>query len=618
MNFGIFGKQSLPLALGLLRLCTEGRPNEEQAIHLIHIALDAGVRLLDTADVYCLDQKDLHYGERLARQAVASWKGPQQEVRILTKAGMMRPQGKWIPNGKPEHLRKAVEGSLEALGVERLFLLQLHVHDPKVPFEETLAALAQLQKEGKVEHLGLCNTSVAEIKQAQRHFPVTVVQNELSLQVRKSANDGLLDYTKQKGIPFLAYRPLGGIAKVEKLATNKNLLPLAQRHFVTPAQLALAAVKSAGEYVIPLIGATKVASIQSSCLAMKVKLDASDRAALDVKYSFASTLPSVSEVAVSSTQKGDGEVVILMGIQGAGKSERVESYVRKGYARLNRDILGGKLDDLIPKMHQLIQSGQRRIVLDNTYPTRISRAPVVMAARMHGIPVYCQFLNTPLYEARVNVVLRMLAKYGRPLGPEEMKAFTKTDPNLPPPAALKKWQDGFEEPQMDEGFASVEVIPFVRRRDPAHRNKALLLDVDGTIRQTKSGEIYPRHPDDVELLPGRQALLKKYVDDGYQLFFISNQSGVASGKVSQASVEASFMRTAELLNLPITEVSYCPHPAFPVGCYCRKPGPGMGVYLMQKHLLDPASIIVVGDMKSDEEFAQGLGLRYVDGTQFFG
>ena len=103
---------------------------------------------------------------------------------------MTRPKGKWVPNGKPEHIRKAVEGSLKALGVERLFLLQLHVHDSRVPFEETLAVLAELQKAGKVEHLGLCNTTVGEIQQACRHFTVAVVQNELSISVRKSRHPG--------------------------------------------------------------------------------------------------------------------------------------------------------------------------------------------------------------------------------------------------------------------------------------------------------------------------------------------------------------------------------------------------------------------------------------------
>jgi HAD superfamily hydrolase (TIGR01662 family) len=617
--WGILGSLNIPLALGLLRLSTAERPGEAQAIALLHKALDAGIRLLDTADTYCLDHKDLHYGERLVQQALASWKGPVKEVRVLTKAGMSRPQGRWMPDGKPEQLKKAVEGSLVALGVERLFVLQLHVHDSRVPFEDTLGALAELQRAGKVEHLGLCNTTVAEIQQAQRHFKVAVVQNELSLSVRKSASDGTLQFTEEQGIPFLAYRPLGGIAKVEKLATNKVMQPLAKRHFATAAEVALAAVRHAGPHVIPLIGATRLASLQSALRSMTLKLDASDRTALDVKYSFAPKTALPSPVASPAPEtSGTGEVVILMGIQGAGKSELVTDYVNRGYARLNRDILGGKLEDLIPRMHGLIQSGQRNIVLDNTYPTRLSRAPVVAAAWAHGIPVKCRWLNTSMNDARFNVVLRMIERYGRPLGPDEMKAYAKTDPNLPPPAALKRYADSFEQPRMDEGFAAVEVVEFVRRRNAGHQQKALLLDVDGTLRKTKSGEVYPRSADDVELLPQRQTVLRQYVDEGYQLFFISNQSGIASGKVTQAAAEAAFIRTAELLKLPITEIAYCPHPAFPVGCYCRKPGPGMGVYLMNKHQLAHDQIIVVGDMKSDAEFAASLGATYHDGEAFFG
>jgi len=623
----ILGNATTPLAFGLLRLTTEGRPTEADAITLIHQALDAGIRLLDTADAYCLNHKDLHYGEKLARQAVETWKGPKKEVRILTKVGMTRPKGKWVPDGKPEHLRKAVDGSLQALGVERLFLLQLHVHDSRVPFEETLAALAELQKAGKVEHLGLCNTTVGEIQQASRHFKVAVVQNELSISVRKSAEDGTLAYTHQHDIPFLAYRPLGGIAKAEKLTGNKVLQPIAAKHKVTPTQIALAALMTASPNVIPLVGATKAASLKSSVAAMKVKLDNEDREGLEKKYSFNSkvAIPTRSKnpslpAPPSKGERGakQGEIVLLMGIQGAGKSELVAEYEKQGYARLNRDVLGGKLEDLIPKMHELIEQGERRIVLDNTYPTRISRAQVIAAANEHGIPVTCRFLNTPIEEARINVVSRMLGRYDKLLGPDEMKALAKTDPNLPPQAALKRWADSFEAPNVDEGFSKVEVIPFVRRPVTGHTQKGLLLDVDGTIRRTISGEKYPRSADDVELLPGRKEVLQKWIKDGYQLFFISNQSGVSSGKVTTEQVEAAMARTIKLLQLPVTEVVYCPHKAFPVLCFCRKPLPGLGVYLMRKHRLAIEHLTVVGDLGSDEQFAKAIGAKYVDVKEFFG
>ena len=151
---GILGPLPRRLGLGLLRLTTEGRPTEADAIAIVHFALDHGIRILDTADVYCLDHTDLHYGERLVRKALDAWNGPRDEVRILTKVGLARPKGRWVPNGRPEHLRAAIDRSREALGVDRLFLVQLHARDSQTPFEETLAALAELQREGKIEHLG--------------------------------------------------------------------------------------------------------------------------------------------------------------------------------------------------------------------------------------------------------------------------------------------------------------------------------------------------------------------------------------------------------------------------------------------------------------------------------
>lgn len=615
-------KLKLPLAFGLLRLCTDESISRDDAVTIIHRALDAGIRLIDTADAYCLNHKDFHAGELLAKDAVNTWKGPRKEVIIFTKAGMTRPKGKWVPDGSPEHLRKTVDESLLALGVDRIDVLQLHVRDSRVPFEDTLAALAELQKQGKVHHLGLCNTTAAEIKQASRHFTVAVIQNELSVLARKSATDGTLAFAQEQGIPFLAYRPFGGIAKVEKLSTNKSLLPLAKKHHVTPQQLAIAAVEQAGDLVFPLIGTTQPNHLKQSVASLQIKLDSEDRSMLDAKFSFASANPAKSTASGSSgaakkKAANGAEVVILMGIQGAGKSELVASYQKQGYERLNRDDVGGKLDDLVPRMVELLENGKTKIVLDNTYPTRMSREPIVSAAKEMGAKVLCRFLNTPIHEARINVVHRMLQRYGQNLGPDEMKAYAKTDNNLPPPAALKRWADSFEMPNEDEGFASVEVIPFTRRADAKQSKKGLLLDVDGTIRITKSGEKYPRHPDDVELIPGRREKLEHWIKQDYQLFFVSNQSGVASGKVEKEVVEAAFQKTIKLLGLPVVDVAYCPHPAFPVGCFCRKPFPGMGVYLMQKHQLAREHLVVVGDLKSDEDFAAGIGARFVHADEFF-
>lgn len=657
-DLAIFGHLDVPLVLGMLRLCTDGRPDDIDAEALIHFALGQGIRVLDTADSYSLSDDDFHYGEHLARRALAAWNGPAEDVRVITKVGLTRPDGRWVPCGRPEHLRETATASRDALGVDQLFLLLLHARDPRVPFEESLAALAELQQDGVALHLGLCNVTVDEVRQAQRHFEVACVQNELSVLNRKSAMDGLLEFTKQAGIPFLAHRPLGGYAKTAKLKQDAILGPLAQRHSASTHEMALAALLGAGDNVLPIIGATKMRSVKSSVQAVGISLDVSDRTALSIRYSFSAdqspaqqqafafasndaaemfgAAPTISGVPAAPTVDATGalqpaqvgmvadynptsapQVVVLMGIQGAGKSELVNQYVAQGYARLNRDELGGTLDGLVPRLQQLLGSGQQRVVLDNTYPTRVSRAPVIAAANMFGVPTVCRHLLISMADARINVAKRMVAKYGVPLGPDEMKQFRKMDPTLPPPQALDRWMSSFEPPALDEGFAGVQVIPFVRHHNPAYTNLGLLLDVDGTLRTTKSGEVYPRHPDDVVLMPGRREVLQNWIDAGYQLFFISNQSGIAWGRVSHQAVQAAMFRTAELLGLPVSEVSYCPHPSRPVGCFCRKPMPGLGVYLIERHQLDHSRLIMVGDMESDAQFAAGLQVPFVHADGFF-
>lgn len=629
-NAGLLGQLQVPLAFGLLRLSTEDRPEREAAIALIHHALSAGIRVLDTADSYCLNDKELHYGEQLAVDALRSWSGPQDEVKIITKVGLARPKGKWLPAGSARQLRSAVEGSLRAFGAERLFLVQLHAKDSRVPYEETLAALAQLQREGKIEHLGLCNVSPAEIRQAQRHFEVKSVQCELSVMDRAAATSGVVELTRQLGIPFLAYRPLGGYAKVEKLEKNRALAPLVKRHRLPAYELAVAAVLSAAEHVIPLFGARRQISLDSTLRALSIQLDQQDLDALATKISFAPTAEALAAIAPRiipvdlpklepnrDPDKQAEEVVLLMGIQGAGKSELVEAYEAAGYSRLNRDVLGGKLDDLVPELERLLADGARRVVLDNTYPTRISRGPVIDMAHKFRLPVRCRYLATSAADARFNVAMRMFKRYQRILSPDEMKEFTKTDPNLPPPIAMQRWMDSFEPPALDEGFSVVDEIAFVRRADPGLINKGLLLDVDGTLRKTKSGELYPRTPEDLEILPGRADKLKAWIDQGYLLFLVSNQSGVASNHLTREAAEACFARTIELLGVPVTEVVFCPHSAFPAACFCRKPMPGLGVQLIMRHRLAPEHLVMVGDMDSDEAFARGIGARYFDAAEFF-
>jgi len=634
IRFGHLGELEIPLGLGLLKLTSaENRPAEAEAIALIHHALARGIRLFDVADVYGHGGKDLHYSERLMARALERWDGDSATVRIITKAGLARPKGRWMPDGRAKSLRAAVEGSIEALGGQPIFMLLLHAHDARVPFEESLSTLAELQADGKITHLGLCNTSIPEVHQAQRHFEIAAIQNELSVMDRKSATTGVVTLAQQIGAPFLAHRPMGGHAKAEKLDKNRAVKPLVAKYGITPYEAALAILTNLEPTILPLTGATRVETLDSALRALEITFDEEDWAGLTAKKILFTPSEGATE-ALRPIPKPAGmrklepgcqpgkepEVVMIMGIQGAGKSTVVEPYAKAGYARLNRDEIGGTLDDLIPRLKELLASGQERVVLDNTYGTQVSRHAVIRAAHSHSppVPVRCIHLATSFADATTNVVNRILDRYGELLGPEELKELAKTDPNLPPPAAMLKYLAGFEPPIADEGFSAIETIPFKReRKGKKGTRKGLLLDVDGTLRTTRSGEIYPNDPDDVVLLPGRTEILRQWIERGYGLFLVSNQSGVASGQLTSERADEVFARTVELLDLPVEEILYCPHPAFPVSCFCRKPMPGMGLLLMRKHALDPDQLVMVGDMESDEQFASNIGARYYHADAFF-
>ena len=170
---------------------------------------------------------------------------------------------------------------------------------------------------------------------------------------------------------------------------------------------------------------------------------------------------------------------------------------------------------------------------------------------------------------------------------------------------------------MREGFVAIDHVPFVRAPlPPDHCNNAIILDYDGTLRVCKSGSKYPVDPEDVKVLPGRAETLRKYAADGYLLLGASNQSGVEKGDLTHDQVKACFDRTNELLGLSI-DYQYCPHHSFPIRCYCRKPLPGMGVYLIEKYHLDPSQCIMVGDSTSDKTFAKRSRFRFMSPEEFF-
>ena len=212
MQLRPLGRGAPPVSIvgyGGMHLSLAGRPPENVALRVIHAGLDAGMTLIDTADVYCLDQNDIGHNERLVAQALKSWSGPRDQVIVATKGGMIRPDGRWERDARPERLRRACERSLQALQVDRIDLYQLHAPDHQVPFEESVGALAELQREGKIRWIGLSNVSVAEIKAAEAITEVATVQNRLNPFFREAIETGVVRYCGERGIGFLAYSPTG-------------------------------------------------------------------------------------------------------------------------------------------------------------------------------------------------------------------------------------------------------------------------------------------------------------------------------------------------------------------------------------------------------------------------
>jgi aryl-alcohol dehydrogenase-like predicted oxidoreductase len=263
-----------------MHLSISGRPPEDLAIRVVHAALDAGMTFIDTADVYCLDHRDIGHNERLVARALATWGGARDTVLVATKGGLIRPDGRWERDARPERLRRACERSLTALGVEQIGLYQLHAPDHQVPFEESVGALFDLQREGKVAHVGLSNVSVAEIKAAEALGRVTSVQNRLNPFFREAIETGVVAYCAERGIGFLAYSPTGGGRLTRKLPAHPVLQRLSSDLGFSPHALVLAWVLAQGATVLVIPSARTEAHVRDSATAGALTLSEADRWAI--------------------------------------------------------------------------------------------------------------------------------------------------------------------------------------------------------------------------------------------------------------------------------------------------------------------------------------------------
>ena len=558
-----------------MRLSTSPDRDEARARATVHAALDAGFTLFDTAHAYGRDETEYGHNERWMAAFLAEHaRGPQ--ARLITKGGMRRAGPKWIADGKGSTIRAQCEASLVALNGRPIDLYLLHAPDPRTPLATSMRALEALRTEGLVKAVGVCNVNRAQLDEAMEHAQVSAVQLGVSLVDDSALAGGVVARAVERGVTVICHSPLGGPRKFAELSRQSWLAERAKVDGCTLHEWALAALMAIDPNVVVIPGARRPETVASCRRAVEVRLP--DEAAMVLRRFLKPPAPP-SPAAVDdrasaggpSTPLGENGVLLLMGLQGSGKTTRVSEAVAQGYQRLNRDEEGGTLSKLHEKLGLMLRSGVRCAVLDNTYVTREQRRGAIEVANRAGIPVRGVWHEIDVAQAQVNVVLRMLEVHGRLLAPEELKGRT---PDTIGPMVIPRTVKSLEAPGDDEGFTSLTRIPFVRRPWPEGA-PALFLGLDQLKRD---GTWLPEAARAREQNPGVIQLLLGWSEGG-----VTPPEGVVN--------------------------AVCPHSGGPPTCWCRPPLPGLVLERARTLKLDLSRSRLVSSSPSLANLARSLGLQ---------
>lgn len=259
------------MGFGAMRVCGPnvwGPPRDRaNALAVLRRAVALGVNFFDTADSY-----GPHVDEELIAEALHPY---PKDLVIATKGGLRRPRpGAWDPDGRPERLKKAIDGSLKRLKLERIDLYQLHAPDSKVPFADSVGALAEGQKAGKIRHVGVSNVTVKQLEEARKICPIVSVQNEYNLGDRSS--EPVLKACEKLGIAFLPWFPLGAGSVIKQ----DKVKAIARKLHATGAQVALAWLLRKSPAMLPIPGTSSIEHLQKNCAAAELALSDQDFDAL--------------------------------------------------------------------------------------------------------------------------------------------------------------------------------------------------------------------------------------------------------------------------------------------------------------------------------------------------
>lgn len=270
------------IGFGAMHLSLSGRPDEEEAINVLHRVLSMGVTFIDTADSYCIDESDKHHNEKLVARALDSYEGDTNLITVATKGGMMRDEGRWDRNGTPEHIRQTIWESYRALGGDApIQIWQHHAPDPDVPVQKSIQPAVEAVDDGIIRFVGVSNYSVEQIEKVRDLVDVVTVQNQYSPWHRKPEEDGVLEYCEEEGITFLPYSPLGGRSRAKDLDEYDEIVEMAEEKGISPQRLVLAWLMARSPQILPIPGASQVATAKDSLQAVDVELTEDEVQRLD-------------------------------------------------------------------------------------------------------------------------------------------------------------------------------------------------------------------------------------------------------------------------------------------------------------------------------------------------
>jgi aryl-alcohol dehydrogenase-like predicted oxidoreductase/predicted kinase len=561
----------LRVGLGCMRLSTDERRDEARALETIVAAADAGLTAFDTARAYGDNE---HLLALALRQA-----GAAGRARIVTKGGMARTGGGWVPDGRAKAILADCDASLAALDGLEIDLYLLHAPDPRTPWSTSLRALRRIGDEGLARRVGICNVNRHQLDEALELAPIAAVQVALSPFDDRAMRGGVVERCAEAGVAVIAHSPLGGPKRAGRLARNEALAGLAGELGATPAEVALAWVLGLSTALAAIPGARRPETVRSAASAASLRLTPEQHAAAGRAF-------GRGQPARRTRTAAAADVALVMGIPGAGKSRVAAEHAAAGYLRLNRDERGGSLGDVVRALEEALAAGERRIVLDNTYLTRAARRDVVDTAGAHGATVRCIWLDTPLAQAQVNLVERLLDRVGSLPEPDALRELARREPGLLAPTSQMRTLRELEPPGHDEGFSQIERREFARAPGAGRTQAgvfvaAAAIGIDGWL-------------DAVSAAPA----------DAPCLVFDWHPGG------DRAALERAVARLAGVVAGPV-EAALCPHAAGPPRCWCRPPLPGLPIAFARDHGVDPARSLLVGSGPAHRTLAAALGARYV-------